>query len=216
MHPAECPSWDYESFPNRQDVIRQAYASLFTRINSSPQINESTAINTRTAHQEMFARLTPSDHRYFAGHYRGEKFPCLEYYAVGVQGDSTVGHVPETVLISMDALVADLKTMFGALDAGHRLPNSQLSQPHKLAYTIAAACRMFTHFLQIHPYANGNGHAARLLLVCILVRYGYHPTTWTVEPRPNHPNFIDAIILHRQGNVEPLETLVRDSFMPRA
>jgi Fic family protein len=43
---------------------------------------------------------------------------------------------------------------------------------------------MFLAFVTIHPYANGNGHAARLVVWALLLRYGFQPTGWPVDPRP--------------------------------
>jgi Fic family protein len=70
------------------------------------------------------------------------------------------------------------------------------------------ACRVFEVFLRIHPYANGNGHAARFLIWCLLSRYGYWPKGWPIEPRPPDPPYTHLISEYRNGNWEPLEEFV--------
>jgi Fic family protein len=75
----------------------------------------------------------------------------------------------------------------------------------KLHYVVALASRAFVEFLTVHPYANGNGHAARLIVWSILGRYGYWPDRWTVEPRPDPP-YLELIVLYRNGNALPLES----------
>jgi len=64
--------------------------------NGKVQIDE-TARDTRTSHGQMFSGLTPSPCPYFAGHYRGERFRCLEFYEVKIHGDPRVGVPPERV-----------------------------------------------------------------------------------------------------------------------
>jgi len=78
-----------------------------------------------------------------------------------------------------------------ALDGAHKLPNAHLPREQKLAYAVIFACSIFVTFLQIHPYANGNGHAARLVVWAILGRYGYWPKSWPIEPVV-HPANLDS------------------------
>lgn len=67
-------------------------------------------------------------------------------------------------------------------------------------------------FLLIHPYANGNGHMARLMVWILALSHGQTPYTWPVDERP--PGWVPYLQQHRQGNVAPLEDLILDSFQP--
>ena len=55
----------------------------------------------------------------------------------------------------------------------------------KLYTAVVVACRAHAWFVHIHPYANGNGHMGRLLVVAILGRYGYWLQKWTIDPNPS-------------------------------
>jgi Fic family protein len=74
---------------------------------------------------------------------------------------------------------------------------------------VKLACYAFVAFLTVHPYADGNGHTARALLWIVLMRFGYVPNEWTIEPRPlTAPDYSTMIAEHRRGRPEPLEQYV--------
>jgi hypothetical protein len=58
----------------------------------------------------------------------------------------------------MAALAADIKSAVRECDFAPGAPNSILPQAHKLAALVAFSTAIFVYFLQINPYANGNGH----------------------------------------------------------
>lgn len=97
-----------------------------------------------------------------------------------------------------NALRAELQACLAALDAAHALPNAQNPPALNFATTLAVACRTLEWFLRIHPYANGNGHAARIIVIAMLGRYGYWPSNWTIEPRPSALPY-DAMITQQRG-----------------
>ncbi|MBI3326069.1 MAG: Fic family protein [Nitrospinae bacterium] len=167
-----------------------------------------TAADTRAVHQRLFRGLTPSEYEYYAGHYRGEEYRCLKHYSVRVGNDPRVGYPPQQVLGYMNELARIVQDTTAVLDTGHAIPDAQLSPEDKLSYIVAAACMIFEFFLRIHPYANGNGHAARFCIWAILGRYNYWPTRWPIEPRPADPPYTDMIVAYRDGNPEPLETYI--------
>ena len=214
MHPIDCPQWEYRDHPDAPKKLPRRVVTLLSNLKSGASDPKLTATDTRKSHLSMFAGLTPPGCDYYAGHYRGESLRCLEYCRVGVQGDPTVGIPPESVEGATRDLSAIVQTCINGLDAGYQLPDAHLDKKLKVAYTIAVACRLFTRFLEIHPYVNGNGHAARLLVVCILGRYGYWPYRWTVEPRPPDPPHTELIKQYRQGNTQPLETYIKSCLVP--
>jgi len=90
---------------------------------------------------------------------------------------------------------------------------SGLSIDEKRLMAIAFACQIFVDFLTVHPYANGNGHSARLCLISILFRYGILLRGWHVDPRPADPPYSDMIKDYRDGNQTQFEEYVaQNSF----
>jgi hypothetical protein len=214
MHPRDCPAWEYNHHPERSTSLPRSVASLLSDLRLGVVDPGLTALDTRSSHLRMFRGLTPPECDYFAGHYRGEKFRCLEFCMVGIPGDPSVGCPPNLTESIMIQLSDVIRVSLNGLDNGHRIPNSQLDKRLKLAYTIAVTCRIFTEFLEIHPFANGNGHAARLIVTCILARFGYWLQRWTVDPRPPDPPHTELIRQYRQGNREPLERYIQSFLMP--
>ena len=98
-------------------------------------------------------------------------------------------------------------SLFG-LDKTFALPNAQFSENEKLKLLIVVACRLFSQYLIIHPYVNGNGHIARVLLTWIMARYGYWMIEFPIEPRPSEPEYSQLIFRYQNGQPEPLEQMV--------
>jgi hypothetical protein len=207
MHPPDCPVFEYEQHPRRPDlltgtadlivVLRQGF------IQGTPFLSDS-----RSTHERLFADLAPPQCPYFAGHYRGEEFRCLKYYAVSVGQDSMVGHPPQVVARSMSDLGKSISAAILTLDAAHRDP--RYTREQRLVATVQVACDVFVRFLTVHPYANGNGHIGRFLMWVILGRYGYWPNRWPVDPRPNVKKYGELISRHRRGDWQPLVREVLD------
>lgn len=185
--PKEChPGWDYETLPYWQPLVLRAAEHLVGKL-SDLQGGHSHLVDTRPAHRELFATLTPSDRRYYAGHYRGEEHYCLRCYPVGVPSDNRVGYAPSEVELAMRELAERIIKAVSILDVTWQLPNAALPQNEKIRYVVKVGCELFELFLRIHPYANGNGHTARYLFLALLSRYGIEPKVWTIEPKPPAP-----------------------------
>lgn len=56
------------------------------------------------------------------------------------------------------------------------------------------------HFVAIHPFVDGNGRTARLLMNLILLQYGY-PVA--IIPPVNRVRYLEAIHAYNKGNEEP-------------
>jgi fido (protein-threonine AMPylation protein) len=172
-----------------------------------------TSVNdTRPHHEVMFRDVTPQGCTYFAGHYRGEQFRCLKYCKVGIVADPRVGAPPNRVQSDLNNLSNDaLRPGFEALQIGMALPDAQLSGAEKAYYLVTFACRVLVEFLTIHPYVNGNGHIARMMVWFILAKFGYWPKKWPLNGRPENtvPNhYVNLISTYRNGDREPLERFV--------
>lgn len=211
MHPADCPTWEYDNHPERTTVLQNEINSILIELRKQ-QINTlDSVVDTRNTHHRLFNRLTPPECPYYAGHYRGENFRCLKYNQVVIRSDPRVGFKPHLVLGHLDELGKIIREAVAALDEGMKVPNAKIQLKDKIVYIVAATCRIFELFLRIHPYVNGNGHAARFCVWALLGRYGLWPTKWPIDPRPNHP-YMDLIVEYRNGNPVALETSIMQNL----
>jgi fido (protein-threonine AMPylation protein) len=190
MHPHDCPSWEYDSIAGAREIIRERAIRLLLRLRATTDECSAVASETRNSHAELFAQLTPSKHDYYAGHFRGEAYRCLLHYRVQVASDPLVGTNPEDVIGEMTQLNTYVIEAISALDAFVSTGRSRVA---KLIRVVQVAARVFVQFLTIHPYANGNGHAGRLIVCALLGRYGFWMKRWDVEPRPVDPPYTQAI-----------------------
>lgn len=208
MHPADCPAWEYTEYDNYDDILKSEITSILLDLRTAKLDTLRAAADTRNIHYRLFQNLTPIETPYYAGHYRGEAFRCLKEYEVRIRTDPTVGLPPHQVLGHMVELASIIAASVAGLDDGFKIPNVQLSLRQKVLYAVAVACRIFEYFLRIHPYANGNGHAARFCIWAILGRYGLWPVRWPIHPRPVDPPYVNLIIEYRRGNPQPLEEFI--------
>lgn len=205
--PPGCPAWEYQNIPGHDGVLRAQTAAVLASLRGTLDAKGS-AKDTRPIHLSLFRNLVPAGFDYYAGHYRGEAYACLRPYEVQVPADPRVGYPPAEVAFAMAEHASLLEEGFTALDLAAQIPKAQVSDADKLLYAVAFTCRAFVQFLTVHPYANGNGHAARFCVWAILGRYGYWPRRWPVEPRPPDPPYSDLIKRYRDGDREPLEAFV--------
>ena len=208
MHPPDCPKWEYDNHPQREPILKTEIKSLLLDLRKRNIDSVHTAADTRVIHKRLFCNLTPPDASYYAGHYRGEEFSCLKFNKVGIRGDPRVGYAPHLVPGHMMDLFRVIRASMVGLDSGFLLPHSQLPMRDKILYAVIAVCKVFEQFLRIHPYVNGNGHAARFIIWAMLGRYGIWPIRFPVDPRPSDPPYTDCITAYRRGDPQPLERFV--------
>jgi hypothetical protein len=207
--PPDCPEFDYEHHPDWQTILPLRVAETVADLARGRIDTRAAALDTRGVHLRLFVELAPAGHEYFAGHYRGEPFRCLRHYIVGIQTDPRVGVTPSSVASWIADINAILQSGIDALDADPALPRAD-----RLRYLIVLACRVFELYLRVHPYANGNGHAARFLVWCLLGRYGHWPRRWPIEPRPPDPPYTECIVRYRNGDRDPLEQFLASTLLP--
>jgi hypothetical protein len=121
--------------------------------------------------------------------------------AVMIPADPRVGVPANTVLERMTRLSASIRDGIAILD--RQVPIT--TKDHKRI--LFFICSVFVNFLTVHPYLNGNGHAARVILWCILRRYGFWPL-WQIDVHPPDPPYSELISRYRSGEKGPLEQYV--------
>jgi fido (protein-threonine AMPylation protein) len=206
MQPSDCPAWEYTLVPNAKETIAKRCIHLLVSLRHGQINHVASSCDTRQIHFQMFEETTPAVAPYYAGHYRGEKFRCLEFCNVMVGGDPRVG-VPHSRVASDMSNLADniIRAGFSAVTQGHALPSSRVSEEDKLFYVVTFACRILVEFLRVHPYANGNGHMGRFIVWLILAKFGYWPKRW---PLHQSPPYHDLLKTYRDGDPTQLEKFV--------
>jgi hypothetical protein len=209
FHPPDCGEWQYESHPKRKAVLQRVSQEIFGEIKNSTVDAIKLVLNTRSYHARLFRELTPKNQLYLAGHYRGESFRCLQARQARIAVNPLVGLAPDLVIKAMLQFAQTTSIDIKELDKYHL--DTTTTPPDRLLYTVQQACDMFAKFLLIHPYANGNGHIARILLMAVLFRYHYLLRDFPIEPRPSpNADYGAAIISHQLGDATPLQKFIAD------
>ena len=75
-------------------------------------------------------------------------------------------------------------------------------------HPLTRASRLHVDFVGIHPFVDGNGRTARLLMNCELLRCGYLPVIMRVEQRLTYYDTLDTA--HTTHNYAPFVQLVAE------
>ena len=125
-----------------------------------------------------------------------------------IPSDPRVGHLPGVVSRSMAEFAVEVQDTLTEIDRLYRISENVFTKPEKLIRCVQLLAAAFVYFLEIHPYANGNGHMGRLILIAGLRRQGLFIVGWPLHPRPADPPYSDAIKQYRSGNRAPLERFI--------
>ena len=109
-----------------------------------------------------------------------------------VRGSATVRPYPQEVPAIMQSYFDWFHSNREKVDSG---------AIHPVLFSILAHCK----FLHIHPFHDGNGRTARLLMNLILNRYGLFGITVHKESRAKYMELLEE---HQQGHVEPLHNFL--------
>jgi fido (protein-threonine AMPylation protein) len=204
-----CPEWEYEKFPQYDRILKERSQAILSWIRlTAPAVRMLWAKDTRPIHNQLFDALTPGGFEHYAGHYRGEAYPCLGDYEVKIAGDPAVGHPAANVPYSMERFSFDIDRFIAEADYLSTINDQVFSRSNKLLRMAELSVSLFVYFLEIHPYANGNGHLARFLLLSSLAKYGIIVSRWPLHPRPADPPYSTLISRYRQGDKLPLVRFV--------
>jgi Fic family protein len=83
-----------------------------------------------------------------------------------------------------------------------------LAQEPELLHPVIAAGRAQHRLVYIHPFADGNGRTARLLMNLVLIRCGYPPAVVHVDERPRYYATLEQASL--TGDDRPFLRLVAE------
>ena len=204
--------WEYTDHPKFSDalLVERARRSLLLIRQNGASFALRTSQDTRSIHSAYFNDLTPDYAPYYAGHYRGENFEFLSGYNVVVAGVS--GSPAQLVQSHMSTLSDQIRAAIASLDVNWSMSDESVhSKATLLARMVQVAAAIFVAFVSIHPYANGNGHTARIMLIAITGRYGYWHFKMPVHPGPGN-EMNQAIADYRMGNRATLENYIRSSL----
>jgi fido (protein-threonine AMPylation protein) len=190
------PSWQ-EDDPSNLSLIRGNAAQLSMELRAAA--DQRIMLNLEELcrwHARLYAGCEVPVAGY-VGHFRGD--PAVKElinYEVGLGAPLKDGN-PEKMGVwarivrdEMTAVLAGLNAVFADLD--DRLPvGKPPSTADQILQVISFAALAHGEFLRVHPFVNGNGRIARLLVAFICLRYGL-PMFLHVKPRPESDDYLRA------------------------
>lgn len=208
-----CGDWEYETHPDQSGLKRRCERLIKWMLRWPRRFNRY-GFDTRPGHAFMFAGMAPQDCTCILGTYRGDQqCQALTNYLVQVPADSRVGFRPDLVTNAIKALEGQLHQVFQNFEAWLAGKYPDVPEDVVLTRLVDIVCTALEMFLRIHPYANGNGHAARLLVWVLLTRHGFPPESW---PLDESVAYSKALTEYRNANRRPLNVLVLRSIGKQA
>jgi hypothetical protein len=190
------PSWQDDD-PKNLPLIQGNAAQLITELGASATERIlPTCDELCRWHARLYAGCEVPVAGYI-GHFRGDPtVPELVDYEVGLGTQLRDGNLEKMgvwarlVSKEMGAVLAGLSAVFAELDA--RLPVGKTpTTPEKILAVISFAALAHGECLRVHPFANGNGRIARLLVAFVCLRYGL-PMFLYIKPRPESDDYLRA------------------------
>jgi Fic/DOC family len=190
------PAWQ-EDDPRNFSLIQSNAAELITKLSATAAER---MFLTREELCRWHARLYAGCNvpiADYVGHLRGD--PAVKElidYEVGLGPRLKDGNLEKMgvwarkVSDETEAVLAGLNAVFTDLDG--RLPIGQPpSTADQILQVVSFAALAHGEVLRVHPFANGNGRIARLIVAFICLRYGV-PMFLHIKPRPESDDYIRA------------------------
>jgi hypothetical protein len=190
------PSWQ-EDDPKNLSLIKGNVAQLITELRATAADRLlPTCEEMCRWHARLYAGCEVPVAGY-VGHFRGDPtVPELIDYEVGLGGRLKDGNLEKMgvwarlVSQEMSAVIAGLNAVFAELDARLAVGKPPTT-PEDMLALISFTALAHGECLRVHPFANGNGRIARLLVAFICLRYGL-PMFLHIKPRPESDDYIRA------------------------
>ena len=203
-HHSSCTDWDYKYHPDRGTITRRC-RRLAKLVQKRPSRFDRYGFDTRPGHRFMFFGMAPASCPELAGNYRGLPNSPLSHYQVGIAGDTDVGIPANFVSIAMSVFEKHCSELTEAYLAAISDTNPAPKQRVLIARLVQLLCTLLEEFFRIHPYANGNGHAGRMMLLFMMIRQGFNPVRWSID---ESPTYSEAIKAYRRGKKAGLHNFV--------
>jgi fido (protein-threonine AMPylation protein) len=210
LPPMDCLNWEYDNHPARNAILPVRCVEWLTALAKGHVDPQELSYDTRPAHLYLFKELTPDDCKHHAGHYRGEDYNFLKLYNVFIAGDSRVGSDASVVFNSMENLKEAIELGMTEINEAYQVSDEDLPRDQKIIYLVKFATRILVEFLRIHPYANGNGHMARLIIFTLLFQHKLWPKNWPFDESPSYHQLIAS---YRDGIEKPLDDFILESVL---
>jgi fido (protein-threonine AMPylation protein) len=156
----------------------------------------------KTYHQKIFCRVVPLD--YYAGNYRSvdPQKPCL---ARDVEVSGLPGESFRTVPSSMSLFSTHFQDLVSRTDQflGGRVTPTDRAQAVAQLAAVAMA-----NLVRIHPFLNGNGRLARMLVNYIFKRYGYGMPFRQAQIRPPETEYSQASAAAMGSGGSPIQLYI--------
>jgi fido (protein-threonine AMPylation protein) len=190
------PAWQ-EDDPRNLSLIQSNAAELITKLGATAA--ERMLLTPEELcrwHARLYAGCNVPIAGY-VGHFRGDlAVPELIDYEVGLGPRLKDGNLEKMgvwarkVSEEMEAVLAGLNAVFADLDGRLRVGEPP-STADQILQVISFAALAHGECLRVHPFANGNGRIARLLVTFICMRYEL-PMFLHIKPRPESDDYIRA------------------------
>ena len=167
------PDWDEDSPKLRQNLVH-----VLEEIARAAERRDTPTLEAARRWQTLFLEdLKVPDPRY-VGAFRGE--PGLERTTATIGANHGVN--PPEVVAELRRFEEKLQRLVAELDV--LWPVGEEPDADQLAALIDVCAWAHAEWVRIHPFANGNGRAARLWANSLAMRYGLPPFV-RLRPRPD-------------------------------
>jgi len=207
LNPSPLPSPPWIEHPADFAVVNQNIAALDVQFQASKGHRESFSLNlVREWHREMHTGCCHVPVAAYVGNFRGTTHPYLEAYEnqFGPFISFQAADVP-TAVLKVEAEIKNLLDRFDLL-----MGNEAAATPSRLNNVIDAVVGPYVDWIRIHPFADGNGRTARLMVNWLFARY-WQPLVFPGRPPVDRDSLVAATApaLFVPSNYRPIRSHLR-------